>query len=254
MCGIVVVCQGCIFMLQVDIGYVKGELLFLGWCLLMWMNVFDKGYFFVGKVYFDGNVEYVDDVIFMYVQGLMQCDVFGYVWYDDMLWNGYDVLSMVGGFECVSILLIVECGIVGCVVLIDIVCYCNKCVFDKGEMFDYYDLFDVVCVQNVMIELCDILLICIGWIGLFYECDEVEFYCDYVELGFMFSCEFVEWFCEMEILNFVIDMMGNEVMVDFVLGVMILLYNVLMCNFGVVFIEVVLFDVFVEDCVCDGQW
>lgn len=252
--GVATISQGKTFTLQTPIGHPKGEPMYPGRRPSLRVNVLDKGHYLAGKAHFQGNVEYVDDVIFMQLQGSTQYDALGHVWYDDQLWNGYDALSTIGGMSKASILPIAERGVAGRAVLIDMARYRGKAVMDKGEGFDHHDLMAAAQTQGVSIEPRDILIIRTGWVGSFYHRDPDEFYRDYDEPGLVFSRELVEWFHDMQIPNLVTDTMSNEVAFHAESGVMIPLHNALMRNLGVVFTEVVLLDTLAEDCAADGQW
>ncbi|HGM5579888.1 TPA: cyclase family protein [Pseudomonas putida] len=252
--GVACIRQGKTFTLQTQIGHPKGEPLFPGRRPSLRVNVLDKGHYLAGKAHFEGNVEYVDDVIFMHLQGSTQYDALGHVWYDDQLWNGYDALSTIGGMSKASILPIAERGVVGRAVLIDMARHRGKAVLDKGEGFDHHDLLAAASAQGVTIEPRDILLIRTGWIGSFYEREAEEFYRDYNEPGLAFSRELVAWFHQMQIPNLITDTMANEVAFDAESGVMIPLHNALMRNLGVAFTEVAMLDALAQDCAADGQW
>lgn len=247
--------QGNYFTLALRIGNPGGDPVWPGRSQPTRLNAIDKGTYIGGKgPNIPGGGEYVDDVIFMYLQGSTQYDALGHVWIDDTLYNGYDAKETIGGMTKASVLPIAERGIVGRGVLIDIARYRGKPYLDKGETFDHKDILAAAAKQGVTIQKRDILLIRTGWIASFFNRDKNEFYKDFLEPGLTFSKELVDWFHQMEIPNLVTDTIANEVTMDPVSGVVLPLHVALMSNLGVAFTEIAQLDPLAEDCAKDGQY
>ena len=253
--GVAAVRQGKTYTLQIPMGKPGGDPVWPGRNQSQWINVMDHGHWLCGKgVQFPGNIEYADDVMFMYLQGSTQYDALGHVWCDDKLYNGYDANTTIGGMSKASVYPLAERGIVGRAVLIDMARHRGKPVLDPGETFTHLDLLAAAEKQGVSIQKHDILIIRTGWIGSFYERDRVEFYKNFVEPGLTYSPELVSWFHEMEIPNLVTDTIANEVTMDPVSGVALPLHIALMSNLGVTFTEICQLDPLAADCAADGQW
>lgn len=253
--GIRAVRQGKTFTLQIPMGNPQGDPVWPGRDSAKRMNVLDHGHFMVGKApNFPGDIEYADDVMFLYLQGSTQYDALGHVWCGDKLYNGYDAKTTIGGMTKASVLPLAERGIVGRAVLIDMARHRNKRVLDPGETFTHEDLLAAAQRQGVTIEKHDILIIRTGWIGSFYERDRAEFYKNFIEPGLTYTPELVRWFHEMEIPNLVTDTIANEVTIDPVSGVALPLHVALMSYLGVTFTEIAQLDPLAEDCAADGQW
>lgn len=253
--GIKAVRQGKTFTLQIPMGNPQGDPVWPGRDSAKRMNVLDHGHFMVGKApNFPGNIEYADDVMFLYLQGSTQYDALGHVWCGDKLYNGFDAKTTIGGMTKASVLPLAERGIVGRAVLIDMARHRNKAVLDPGETFTHEDVLAAAERQGVTIEKHDILIIRTGWIGSFYKRDRAEFYKNFIEPGLTYTPELVRWFHEMEIPNLVTDTIANEVTVDPVSGVALPLHVALMSYLGVTFTEIAQLDPLAEDCAADGQW
>ncbi|WP_295683886.1 cyclase family protein [uncultured Nevskia sp.] len=253
--GVAAVRQGKTYTLQIPMGKPGGDPVWPGRNQSQRINVMDHGHWLCGKgVEFPGNIEYADDVMFMYLQGSTQYDALGHVWCDDKLYNGYDANTTIGGMSKASVYPLAERGIVGRAVLIDMARHRAKPVLDPGETFTHLDLLAAAEKQGVTIQKHDILIIRTGWIGSFYERDRVEFYKNFVEPGLTYSPELVSWFHEMEIPNLVTDTIANEVTMDPVSGVALPLHIALMSNLGVTFTEICQLDPLAADCAADGQW
>lgn len=253
--GIQSVRQGKTFTLQIQMGNPKGDPVWPGRNQAQRINVMDHGHYLCGKgPVFPGKLEYVDDVMFMYLQGSTQYDALGHVWCEDLLYNGFDANTTIGGMSKASVLPLAERGVVGRGVLIDMARHRSKPVLDPGETFNHEDLLAAAQAQGVSIQKHDVLVIRTGWIGSFYDRDRVEFYKNFVEPGLTFSPELVQWFHEMEIPNLVTDTIANEVTMDPVSGVALPLHIALMRNLGVAFTEICQLDPLAQDCADDGQW
>lgn len=253
--GIQAVKQGKTFTLQIPMGHPKGDPVWPGRNPAQRMNVLDHGHFMVGKgPHFPGEIEYADDVMFLYLQGSTQYDALGHVWCGEHLYNGFDAKTTIGGMSKASVYPLAERGIVGRAVLIDMARHRGKAVLDPGETFTHEDLLAAAQRQGVTIEKHDILIIRTGWIGSFYERDRNEFYKNFIEPGLTYTPELVRWFHEMEIPNLVTDTIANEVTIDPVSGVALPLHVALMSYLGVTFTEIAQLDPLADDCAADGQW
>lgn len=253
--GVAAVRQGKVFTLQVQMGNPKGDPVWPGRKGAQRVNVMDRGHYLCGKgPNFPGHLEYVDDMMIMYLQGSTQYDALGHTWYDDQIYNGYDARTTCGGMDKASVLPIAERGVVGRGVLIDMARFRGKAVLDPAETFSHKDLLAAAKKQHVEIAKRDILVVRTGWIGSFYTRDQAEFYKNFVEPGLTYSEELVHWFKDMEIPNLVTDTIANEVTFDPVSGCALPLHGALMRNLGVAFTEIALLDQLADDCAKDGQW
>ena len=253
--GVATIKSGKTFTLQIQIGNPKGDPIWPGRRGSHRVNVLDRSHFACGRhPHIPGDMEYVDDMMIMYLQGSTQYDALGHVWFDGTIWNGYSADSTIGGTTKASVLPIAEKGVVGRGVLIDMARFRGKKHLDRGETFDHNDLLAAAKHQGVEIRKRDVLIIRTGWIGSFYERTAEDFYKDFNEPGLVFSPELVRWFHEMEIPNLVTDTIANEVTVDPTTGFIVTLHNALMRNLGVAFTEIILPDGLAEDCAADGQW
>jgi kynurenine formamidase len=256
--GVRAVRQGKTFTLQVVIGHPQGDPIWPGRKAAQRVNVMDKGHYLAGKgPAAPGGLEFVDDMMVLYLQGSTQYDALGHVWYDDTLYNGYDAKTTIGGMSRASVLPIAERGIVGRGVLVDIARHRGKPALDAGETFTHEDLLAAAAAQKTAIEKHDILIVRTGWIGTFHERERERrrgARARFVEPGLTYSPELVAWFHEMEIPNLVTDTIGNEVTTDPISGVMLPLHNALMRNLGVTFTEIAELDPLAADCAADGQY
>jgi kynurenine formamidase len=253
--GIGAVRSGKVFTLQLPIGAPEGDPVWPGRRTAQRMNVMDHSHFKCGKgPHFPGELEYVDDMMVMYLQGSTQYDALGHVWYDDQIYNGYDASTTTGSMSKASVLPIAERGVVGRGVLIDMARYRGKAVLDRGETFDHEDLMAAARQQGVEIQKRDILIVRTGFIESFYTQSAEDFYKNFIEPGLTYSPELVHWFQSMEIPNLVTDTIANEVTIDPVSGVALPLHCALMRNLGVAFTEITKLDKLAEDCASDGQW
>ena len=253
--GVAAVRSGKTFTLQVVMGHPKGDPVAPGRTGAKRMNVIDKGAWLAGKgPEIPGGLEYADDMMIAYLQGSTQYDALGHVWCDDLLYNGYDAKSTIGGLAKASVLPIAERGIVGRGILLDVARFRGKAALDAGETFDHEDLRAVANSQDVTIEKHDVLLVRTGWIGAFHERKGRELDKRLDEPGLTYSPELVRWFAEMEIPNLVTDTIGNEVTTDPASGVVLPLHNALMRNLGVTFTEIAQLDPLAADCAADRQY
>jgi len=254
--GVAEVRQGKTFTLQVQIGNPKGDPTFPGpRGPARRVNIMDRGVYLGGAgPEVEGDAQFADDMIIMYLQGSSQYDALGHLWCGDQIYNGYPAETTTGGMKKASILPIAEKGVVGRGVLIDMARYRGKRWLDKGETFDHTDLVAAAAHQGVEIRKRDILLVHTGWLEYFYNTPRKEFYDNFNEPGLTYSPELVAWFNDMEIPNLVTDTIANEVTHDPVSGVWLPLHNALMRNLGVTFAEIIALHELAEDCKDDGQY
>ena len=101
------------------------------------VNVIDKGHYLCGKaIEHPGHLEYVDDLMIMYLQGSTQYDALGHVWYGDQLYNGYDARTTLRGHDQSQRDALAERGVVGRGVLLDMARHRGKAVLDPGDAAD----------------------------------------------------------------------------------------------------------------------
>lgn len=253
--GVSAVRQGKTFTLQIPLGHPQGDPVWPGRKQPQRVNVIDKGHYLCGKaIEHPGHLEYVDDLMIMYLQGSTQYDALGHVWYGDQLYNGYDARTTCGGMTKASVMPLAERGVVGRGVLLDIARLRGKDVLEPGETFTHKDLLAAAKKQGVTIEKHDVLVIRTGWIGSYYSKGADAFYKNFNEPGLTYSPELVTWFKDMEIPNLVTDTIANEVTTDPVSGCVLPLHSALMRNLGVTFTEIAQLDPLAADCAEDGQW
>jgi Putative cyclase len=164
--GVKAVQKGKVFTLQVPMGDPEGDPTWPGRTGAQRWMVIDKGHYIGGKgQVFPGEIEYADDVLFMFLQGSTQYDALGHTWFGDQIYNGYDARTTIGGLEKASVLPIAERGVVGHGVLVDVARHRGKDVLDKGETFTHEDLVAAAESQGTSIEKHDILVVRTGFIG-----------------------------------------------------------------------------------------
>jgi hypothetical protein len=126
--GVAEVRQGKTFTLQVQIGNPKGDPTFPGpRGPARRVNIMDRGVYLGGAgPEVEGDAQFADDMIIMYLQGSSQYDALGHLWCGDQIYNGYPAETTTGGMKKASILPIAEKGVVGRGVLIDMARYRGK--------------------------------------------------------------------------------------------------------------------------------
>lgn len=243
------------FTLQIPMADPRGDPVWPGRRGAERYQIIDEGHWSCGKAAQPpGGQHYADDAISAYLQGSTQYDALGHVWYDGLLYNGYDAKSTIGGLAKASVQPIGEKGVVGRAVLLDIARLRGKPCLDKGETFTHDDLLAAADAQKVEIRKRDIIIIRTGFIESFFRVGAEEFYKDFVEPGLTYSPELVGWFNTMKIPNLVTDTMANEVTLDPGTGAMLPLHGALMRNLGVAFTELCDLSKLAADCADDGQW
>ena len=202
---------------------------------------------------FPGGLHYADDKINCFLQGSTQYDALGHVWYDGLIWNGYDARTTVGGLDRASVQPIAERGVVGRGILLDMARHRGKNTLDPKETFDHTDLQECAQAQGVTIEPHDIIVIRTNFLQQFFDLGQA-FYEDFGEPGLTYSPELVSWFQEMEIPNLVTDTIANETTFDPVYGVALPLHCALMRNLGVTLTEICDLEELAANCAEDGQY
>jgi kynurenine formamidase len=247
--------QGKVFTLQVQMGHPHGDPMSPARQPGIRLMYRDQGSWAGDKVAeIPGGGRYADDYITTFLQGSTQYDALGHVWYDDVLYNGYDASTTIGGLSRASILPIAERGIVGRGVLIDMPRYRDKPFLERDEGFTHEDVMAAAASQEVELQKRDVLLIRTGWVEYFYTVENSVFYETFREPGLRYSPELVSWFQAMEIPNLVTDTIGNEISVDPVTKAELLLHCALMRNLGITFTEICDLGKLARDCSEDGQW
>ncbi|PKW25979.1 cyclase family protein [Phycicoccus duodecadis] len=256
--GVGSVVTGEVFTLQVPIGSpdVEGDPVWPNRTSAVRTPVMDEGFFQRGEapeVPADGH-RWADDRIDMFLQGSTQYDALGHLWYDGLIWNGYDASTTIGSLSRASVMPIAQRGVVGRGVLIDMARHRGKEVLERAESFTHLDLLEAAERQGVEIRPRDVILVRTGWIGSYYRMPRAEFYTDFNEPGLIYSPELVEWFQAMEIPNLVTDTIANERSVDPETGIEMALHCALMRNLGVAFTEICWLDDLAAACAADGRW
>jgi kynurenine formamidase len=254
--GVKAVQKGKVFTLQVPMGDPEGDPTWPGRTGAQRWMVIDKGHYIGGKgQVFPGEIEYADDVLFMFLQGSTQYDALGHTWFGDKIYNGYDAQTTTGGLAKCGVDKIAKRGVVGRGVMIDMARHRGKKALGRGETFGVDDLEAAAEAQGVEIELHDNLLIRTGWLSVFYDEGPDAFYGDqFIEPGLTYSPDLVNWFHEREIVSLSTDTIANEVTVEPETGIVLPLHNALMNNLGILFSEIIWLDDLAEDCASDGQW
>lgn len=254
--GVSHVKQGKVFPIQIKIGDPKGDPVWPGRRAAERLMVIDESDWMEGgnAPEFPGGLHYADDFISAFLQGSTQYDALGHVWFDGEIYNGYNANTTIGGLDKASVLPLAERGIVGRGVLIDMARYRGKDKLDKAETFTHEDLLAAAEKQGVTIEKHDVLLIRTGFLKLFHEVSNEEFYADFNEPGLTYSKELVEWFHEREIPNLVTDTIANETTSEPDTGIALPLHCALMRNLGITFTEICDMEALADDCAEDGQY
>ncbi|MFC7959060.1 cyclase family protein [Rhodococcoides kroppenstedtii] len=252
--GVSQIKTGSVFTLQRLIGDPKGDPVWPGRSPAVRSQLLDESSWDNDDApQFPGGLHYADDTINAFLQGSTQYDALGHVWYDGLLWNGYDARGTVGGLSKASVEPIAARGVAGRGILLDLARFRGKDHLDKGETFTHEDLVACAESQGTPIEPRDVLIIRTNFLQLFFEQGDA-FYEGFVEPGLVYSPELVEWFQQMEIPNLVTDTIANEVTSDPASGVALVLHNALMRNLGVVFTEICDLEELAESCARDGQY
>ena len=255
--GVSAVKSGETFTLQVPIGLpeANGDPVWPNRQSAVRTSVMDEGFFQRGEAGpTGGDHHYADDKIEMFLQGSTQVDALGHIWYDGVIYNGYDASTTEGALTKASVLPLAERGIVGRGVLIDIARHRGKKALERRETVGLDDLLAAAAAQGVTIEKHDIIVFHTGWLTRFYDGDRDEFYADWSEPGLTYSPELVQWFHDMEIPSLVTDLVGNEATHYPGSPVEIPLHSALMRNLGVVFTEVCWLEDLADACAADGRY
>lgn len=203
--------------------------------------------------FFAGGGHYADDKISAFLQGSTQYDALGHVWYDGMLWNGYDARTTIGGLRRASVQAIAERGVVGRAVLLDVARFRGETSIPAATPFGLDELLACAAEQGTSIQPRDILIIRTNHLQLFYE-QGPAFYDNFCEPGLQYSPELVEWFHDMEIPNLVTDLIANEITKDQNNGIIMVLHQALMRNLGVTFTELCDLEALAQDSAEDGRY
>ncbi|GAA1914518.1 cyclase family protein [Nocardioides lentus] len=246
---------GKVFTIQRLIGDPKGDPVWPGRSPAERTQILDEGDWDEGGKgpSFPGGLHYADDKINAFLQGSTQYDALGHVWYDGLLWNGYDARTTIGGLDKASVQPIAEKGVVGRAVLLDMARFRGKPYLDSAETFTHTDLEECARSQGVELRKRDILVIRTNYLQRFFELGDA-FYEGFCEPGLVYSPELVQWFADMEIPNLVTDTIANEVTFDPNNGVALMLHNALMRNLGVTLTEIVDLEELAADCAEDSRY
>ena len=253
--GVAHIKQGKVFPIQMQMNHPDGDPVWPTRRGIEKLMVKDEGTYLSGATpETPAGTHSADDYITGYLQGSTHYDALGHVWYDGVLWNGYDAKTTIGGLQKASVLPIAERGVVGRGVLLDIARFRGKTRLEKLETFTHEDLEACAKAQGIEIEKHDILLIRTGYLNTFHDMSRAQFYEDFGEPGLVYSLELVEWFLEREIPNLVTDTIANEVTVDPASGVSLTLHAALMRNLGVTLTEIADMEKLAADSADDGQY
>ena len=252
--GVAEIKSGRTFTLQRLIGDPKGDPVWPGRSPAVRTQVMDESTWDADDApQYPGGIHYADDKIDAFLQGSTQYDALGHVWYDGLIWNGYDARTTVGGLEKASAQPIGERGVVGRGILLDIARWRGKDALDPGETFTHEDLMACAKAQGTAIEKHDILIIRTNFLSRFFTSPDT-FYDDFCEPGLTYSKELAEWFQAMEIPNLVTDTIANEVTTDPNTGFALPLHCALMRNLGVALTEIADVEELAADCDKDRQY
>ncbi|WP_040795801.1 cyclase family protein [Nocardia higoensis] len=202
---------------------------------------------------FPGDFHTADDRIEMALQGTTHVDALGHVWYDGLLYNGYDARSTIGGLQRASVAPIAARGITGRGVLLDLPRHLGVESLEPGRSFDHEDLDRCAAAQGVELGHRDIVVVRTNYLARF-EQDPERFWATFEEPGLRYSPELVSWFHEREIPALVTDTMANETTRHNAAGGVMYLHGALMRNLGVVFVEMADLECLAADCAADGVW
>lgn len=253
--GAAAIRNGDTFTLQRLIGHPDGDPIWPGRAQAKRTMVRDESHYHgPGALTSRGGYHSADDSIEMSLQGSTQCDALGHVWFDGLLYNGYDASTTIGGLDRASVAPLGERGIVGRGVLLDIARWRGKPTLEPGEAVELADLLACAEAQDLQIERRDILLIRTNFLQRYYDLGPQRFYDGFIEPGLVYSPELVEWFASMEIPNLVTDSIANERTVHEPSGVALVLHNALMRNLGVVFTELCDLENLASACASDGRY
>ncbi|MGW5159530.1 cyclase family protein [Nonomuraea wenchangensis] len=230
---------GEVFTLQRLIGDERGDPIWPGRAPAARTQMRDESHWDAGDPGIPGGCHAADDRIEMHLQGTTQCDALGHVWYDGLLYNGYDARSTIGGLDRASVEPLARRGIVGRGVLLDLARFRGAERLGFGAAVTLDELLECAKSQRVTIEPRDVVVLRTNFLSLFHE-DQEAFargMREHGEPGLSYSPELARWFADMEIPSLVTDTMANEVTRDPGSSAVLLLHSALMRNLGVVFTE-----------------
>lgn len=206
----------------------------------------------INHVVVPADILVTDDWITMPLQCSTQWDGLGHVGYDGCFYNSvsHDTITTLGGSSVLSIEDIVEKGVSGRGVLLDIAALRGVDRLGAGEAITPLDLEAAERRQGVRAGAGDILLIRTGWIRNFTVDGSAQaFWAG--EPGIDLSC--AEWLNRREIAAVASDNFGVEV-VKATGKVDLKVHCVLIRDMGMTLGEIFDLDGLAADCAADGVW
>ena len=198
------------------------------------------------------EVVVTDDGITMPLQCSTQWDGLGHVGYDGCFYNNvpYGTVSTLGGSSVLSIDDIVEKGVSGRGVLLDIASLRDVAMMSAGDTIGPADLDAAEKRQGVRVGAGDILLVRTGWIRNFTVNGSASaFWAG--EPGIGLAC--AEWLNRREVSAIAADNFGVEV-VHLGAKVALDVHCVLIRDMGMTLGEIFDLDALAADCATDGVW
>lgn len=212
--GIQHIHSGRTFPLGLPIGDPRGDLVWPGRAPTQHYMISDRGMYVAGKrdpIAGTGGVEYADDVVHMFLQGTTQLDSLGHIWYDGLLYNGYDANTTTAGLTKNGIDKVAAHGIAGSAILLDVARNKGQSMLNPGEEITLEDLLETANAQGLVVEKHDILLIRTGFYLRYVQGGSAHYIGESLnEPGLTYSSELVSWVQEREIPLYGTDTMGNE--------------------------------------------
>lgn len=256
--GLQAVQSGVVFPLGLPIGDPRGDLVWPGRVPTEHWMVSDRGLYEAGKrepIAGTGGVEYADDVVYMYLQGTTQLDSLGHIWYDGMLYNGFDARTTTGGLSRNGIDKVAARGIAGAAVLLDVARYRQRSMLERGELITLQDLLATAAAQGITIERRDMLLLRTGFYLHYVRGASAEYIGEALsEPGLTYTPELVEWMQEREIPLYGTDTMGNEQTVSSTTGTVQPLHPALITRLGMTLAEMLWLEDLAEHCARSRQY
>lgn len=255
--GIQSVEEGEVFSLGVTISHDDGDPVWPSRSQPQHYMIYDRAHYVSGKEDKEdhGGFESAVDLLHIPTHGTTHIDALGHIWYDDEVYNGFDVERNMGGLEYCGVDKLASHGIVGRGILLDIAAHRDKDHLESGERITLDELRDCAEEQGVAIEKHDIVLIRTGWIEHFYDVGPNEFFSgDFNEPGITYSEDIVDWFYEMEIPVLATDTIANEQTHSEETDTALPLHATLLRDQGIIFNEINRLDELAEDCKSDEKF
>lgn len=206
---------------------------------------------FSGRQDADG-LRYADDAITMPLQCGTQWDALSHVFYDDSMYNGYDIrlVDSHGAARCG--IEKVSDGMVGRAVLLDIARLLDLSALEDGFPITAEHLETACQAQGVEVGTGDFLMVRTGQLGRCLAEGDWGTYAGGEAPGLAFDT--LEWIQSRQLAAVASDTFAVEVRPEATLEMRRPWHWVAIPNMGLSVGEIFMLDALAEDCAADGQW